>query len=175
MFRCQVVSSSQETFIDPSKKERHIFSAVLKQGQATSLTFKYAQKVGETEKLEKILLEFPSHCVIGERRLFLEIYFPKNVSTLRGKETLLTPVVFISQATHVPFLRKVTVKLPFDQRVVNISSDVETANLSFKKELFVREDHFEIKSFSFSPVGVTGSVAVNEVDHVSKELLQSFQ
>ena len=155
--------------IQVSGNDRHRRTVVLYEAQEKELVFELRNS--NEENVENIVIYFPSFCILGKKKLVIEILIPDKVLHLNGADTLLTPVVFIHQPVHIAFLQKVVVKLPFDRRVLTSKDDVEYETINCGKDIFVGADHFEIHSFSFSPVGIAARKSKVRAHHVTKSLL----
>ena len=120
-------------------------------GDEKRLLFRYKNMEG---KLLYVSVIFPSKCLLGERRVHLELVFPNNFFELREKEILITPVVFISLEKHTHFLRRVEIELPITEKNFELQEDC-TVLSNFRKELTINNQcTATIRAFDFSPAAV---------------------
>ena len=149
-FRCDLSQPRNEISVQKISSSRFRSSVILYEALTKNLIFQFRRADGFVEEFG---VNFPCYSILGEKRVLLEFYFPEQVTRLWGNEFLLTPVLFIHQERHVPFLRKVKVTLPFDSRLLRTGDSLEVENVNTKKNVVVKQDRFEVDSFSFSPVG----------------------
>ena len=130
-----------------------------------SLSYQYSTKL--TAKAKRIQFNYTDPEIQQDQQQKVEVFFPP-LSTL-GTMTVnfelkllpmdqcMTPILYISPAKHVQFLRKVKVTLPWrslskTQLLKAGSFAVECKD--FRRDIFSNENGIIVSSFSFSPVGV---------------------
>ena len=133
-----------------------------------SLWYQYSTKL--TAKAKRIQFNYTDP-EIQDQQQKVEVFFPP-LSTL-GTMTVnfelklspmdqcMTPILYISPAKHVQFLRKVKVTLPWrssskTQLLKAESFAVECKD--FRRDIISNENGIIVSSFSFSPVGVIAEI-----------------
>ena len=144
------VNFDYEWEVTQVKLGRTLTQQILFTGKEKRLTFKNTNPEGETHYVRIIFLE---NCLLGKRRIHLEIVFPSNTVKLRENEMVITPVVYISLEKHTQFLRRVEIELPIFDKDFGVQSTFETRS-SFRKQLSINEHTATIKAFDFSPAAV---------------------
>ena len=101
----------------------------------------------------KIFVDFPKFCILGTRRITIEVSFRPESETIELNDgwVLASAVVHICQSENVPFLRKVKVRVPLNRQ---LDEDIIIENPNRGKTVKIEDGIATVESFKFSPIGV---------------------
>ena len=105
------------------------------------------------EEVLYVIITFPENCLLGKRRVHLELFFPIKLVDLSNNEIIITPVLFISLEKHTPFPRSVKTELPILDKSFSVRK-ISKICCSFRKELTISEQTVTIRALYFSHAAV---------------------
>ncbi|XP_063724721.1 uncharacterized protein LOC134852829 isoform X3 [Symsagittifera roscoffensis] len=102
---------------------------------------------------QKIEVCFPPFSVLGTVTINFELQ-------LNSSEQCVTPLLYMSQRNHLPFLRKISVSLPWKS---SVRSQIERNpahlnSVNFRKDVVYHDTGVVISSFSFSPIAIRKAI-----------------
>ena len=117
----------------------------------------------------KINVYFPKFSSLGERKINFEIMMPSNETS--DSTVFVTPVLYISQKKHIPFLHQVTVAMQLNEQFDQNASISKTGT---NTEIKIVDNICVIKADSFSPVAalqeMCGSSDPNSMPSIVRNL-----
>ena len=109
---------------------------------------------------DSVSIEFPPGCVIRSRSICFDLFLREKQKELvkEGNLTLLTNILHLTQFKNVPFMNKVRIRLPVDERAHELlSADMPLEfddRCGRRATLSPDWSHVVVESFSFSPIAV---------------------
>ena len=111
------------------------------------------------QEIGKISVYFPAFCVLGERKVNFEIIQLSSIFNAKN-EKFITPVLYIAQPKHTPFLRRVKITLPLN-KLYDPDSVLDSSNLERNISIDESGTYCVIEAHSFSPVAALQETSIN--------------